>query len=233
MHLLRNVEDLYLDYTRLDINFLQSIGILTSLKTLSLYNCDLYGTLPAHGWCYLKSLEELCLNQNGLQEAITSCLGNLTFLRLFDISNNQFIGNVASTPLTNLSKLQYLSFSNNYFQVPVSFKSFANHSDLKFHFSDQNKLVEEPIDFQTWSPRFQLKVFSLSNCTTEEDRKLQLPNFLYYQHDLRYLDFSYVNFGGIRFPYWLKENNTRLKQLYMIESSIEGPLFLPLHITWR
>ncbi|XVF65713.1 hypothetical protein PTKIN_Ptkin09bG0271600 [Pterospermum kingtungense] len=47
LHVLRNVEDLILDNTALGNNFLQSIGSLTSLKILSLYNCSLAGTLPA------------------------------------------------------------------------------------------------------------------------------------------------------------------------------------------
>ena len=49
LHVLSKMEDLILDHTPLDINILQSIGSLTSLKTLSLYNCSLNGTLPAQG----------------------------------------------------------------------------------------------------------------------------------------------------------------------------------------
>ncbi|KAK8663490.1 hypothetical protein V6N13_083306 [Hibiscus sabdariffa] len=49
LNVLRNVENLIMDYTPLPINFLESIGILTSLRTLSLYDCGLTGTLPAQG----------------------------------------------------------------------------------------------------------------------------------------------------------------------------------------
>ncbi|XVE80989.1 hypothetical protein DITRI_Ditri15bG0026300 [Diplodiscus trichospermus] len=229
MHVLSNVEDLILDHTPLDISFLQSIGSLTSLKTLSLSNCGLTGTLPAQGLCYLKSLEELDLSLNALRGVITSCLGNLTSLRVLEISNNQLIGNVASTPLSNLTKLQYLSFAINYVQVPFSFQSFANHSNLKFLVSDANKLVEQPVTVQTWSPKFQLKFFSLSHCTIEEHKKFQLPSFLFYQYDLIFIDLSHTKFGEIRFPNWLIENNPRLEILYMMDSSIVGPFFLPSH----
>ncbi|MBA0664302.1 hypothetical protein Goklo_004333, partial [Gossypium klotzschianum] len=169
------------------------------------------------------------LKGNDLGGAIASCLVNLTFLRYLDISNNHFTGNIASTPLTNLTMLQFLSFSKNQFQVPVSFRSFANHSNLKALLANENKLVAEPAGFQTWLPKFQLKIFSLLNCTIEEHGKLQLPNFLYFQHDLRYVDLSYCNFGEIRFPHWLLQNNTRLQELYMIDSSIAGPLTLSPH----
>ncbi|KAB2062443.1 hypothetical protein ES319_A10G152300v1 [Gossypium barbadense] len=229
LHVLRNVENLILDYTPLPFNFLESIGILTSLKTLSVYGCGLTGTLPTQGWCYLKSLEELSLRRNALGGEITSCLGNLTSLRYLDIAGNYFTGNVADTPLTNLSMLQFLSLSVNQFHVPLSFKSFANHSNLKVLLARGNKFVAEPATSQTWSPKFQLKVFDMSSSEIEEDGKLQLPNFLYYQYDLRYIDLSYCSYGGIGFPHWLVENNTRLEDLLLFSSSIVGPLFLPSH----
>ncbi|TYI06596.1 hypothetical protein ES332_A10G169200v1 [Gossypium tomentosum] len=230
LHVLSNVENLILDYTPLDINFLQSISILPSLKTLSLFGCALVGILPTHqGLCYLNNLEELSLNGNALGGAVAPCLDNLTSLRYLDISNNHFTGNIASTPLVNLTTLQFLSLSNNQLQVPMSFRSFANHSNLKVLLADQNNMVAEPTAFQTWWPKFQLKIFSMSNCMIEEHENLQLPNFLYFQHDLRDVDLSYCDFGGIRFPHWLLENNTRLEQLYMIDTSIVGPLFLPSH----
>ncbi|KAL2459861.1 receptor like protein 14 [Forsythia ovata] len=48
---LSKLEGLFLDNSHLDANFLQSIGVMTSLKFLSLSSCGLGGTLLDHG-CY-------------------------------------------------------------------------------------------------------------------------------------------------------------------------------------
>lgn len=49
LHVLRNVEELVLDGSHLDVSFLNYIGSLTSLKSLSLSRCGLTGTLPSQG----------------------------------------------------------------------------------------------------------------------------------------------------------------------------------------
>ncbi|XVF34465.1 hypothetical protein REPUB_Repub18cG0061000 [Reevesia pubescens] len=203
LHVSSNVEELFLDYSYLSKNILQSIGALTSLKTLTLRNCGLTGTLPTKGWCDLRNLEELRLSGNALEGTFPSCLDNLT-------------------------SLQFLDIANNHFEVPASFISFANLSHLKFFIIDQNNLMREPI-FQSWvpTPNFQLQVFSMSNCTTKGLFK-ELPSFLNYQYDLRYLELSYNNFGG-KIPSWLLENNTRLQQLLLRGNSFTGPLQLPKH----
>ncbi|XVF34477.1 hypothetical protein REPUB_Repub18cG0062000 [Reevesia pubescens] len=203
LHVSSNVEELFLDYSYLSKNILQSIGALTSLKTLTLLNCGLTGTLPTKGWCDLRNLEELILRKNALEGTFPSCLDNLT-------------------------SLQFLDIANNHFEVPASFISFANLSHLKVLFIDQNNLMREPI-IQTWvpTPNFQLQVFSMSNCTTKGLLK-ELPSLLNYQYDLRYLELSYNNFSG-KIPTWLLENNTRLQQLFLIGNSFTGPLQLPKH----
>ncbi|GLT51421.1 hypothetical protein SLA2020_248320 [Shorea laevis] len=227
LHVLSNLEELLLYNSHLDNNFLQSIGMLTSLKTILLDECGLTGTLPTQGWCDLKNLKNLRLHGNELSGKLPSCLGNLTSLRFLDISQNQFTGNIASSPLTHLTLLQYLSISNNHFQVPDSFKSFANHSKLKFFWSDFNHLVSEHDLVQTRVSKFQPSVFSLSNCGAEE-HLIKPHSFLYYQYDLEFVDLSFNKFGGA-LPCWLFENNTRLQGFLVKNNSFVGPFHLPSH----
>jgi Leucine-rich repeat (LRR) protein len=245
------LEELHLDNTSLPINFLQNIGALPALKVLSVGECDFYGTLPAQGklttlhhltrffqnyfdcfkinctgWCELKNLKQLDLSRNNLGGSLPDCLGNLSSLQLFDVSQNQFTGNIASGPLTNLISLEFLSLSNNLFEVPTSMKPFMNHSSLKIFSSENNSLVTEPVAFDNLIPKFQLIFFRLSKTT--EALNIEIPDFLYYQYDLRVLDLSQNNITGM-FPSWLLKNNTRLESLYLNENSFVGTLQLQDH----
>ncbi|KAG5574191.1 hypothetical protein H5410_054325 [Solanum commersonii] len=133
---LRNIEYLLLDGNTLDENFLRSSGVMSSLKVLSVAQCNLNGTLPLQGLCDLKYLEELSLSRNSFIGKLPTCLGNLAFLRVIDLTQNQFTGNIALSPLSSLLSLEYLLIANNNFEVPISFESFANHSKLKFVIAD-------------------------------------------------------------------------------------------------
>ncbi|GLT68135.1 hypothetical protein SLA2020_403930 [Shorea laevis] len=227
LHALSNLEELFLYNCHLDNNFLQSIGVFTSLKSISLEECGLTGALPTQGWCDLKNLTELNLCGNELSGTLPSCLGNLTSLRLLDISQNQFTGNIASSPLTHLTLLRYLSISNNHFKVPDSFKSFANHSHLKIFLGDFNQLVSEQDHIQTRVSKFQPLIFSISNCGPKE-HPMKPPSFLYNQYDLKLVDLSFNKFSGA-FPYWLFENNTRLQVFLVKNNSFMGLFLLPSH----
>ncbi|WRX12787.1 Leucine-rich repeat - like 10 [Theobroma cacao] len=155
LHMSSNVEEIFLDYSYLNSNIVQSIGVLNSLKTLSLSDCGLIGTLPDR----------------------------------------------------------------------ASFISLANLTDLKILLSDGNKLVMDPV-FQTSVPKFQLNMMSLSKCSTDQELIKELPKFLYYQYDLRYVDLSYNKFSGM-LPFWLLENNTKLQELILADNFFTGPLLFP------
>ncbi|KAF5946321.1 hypothetical protein HYC85_016549 [Camellia sinensis] len=220
---LKHLQELYLDYSSIDKIFLHNVGVMSSLRVLTLRNISLNGSLPNQGWCELSNLQELDLSENGFTGMLPSCLGDLTSIRILDLSFNQFTGNLNSSPLSNLTTLEYLILSYNHFEIPVSFISFRNHSKLKVFLGDNNKLSDQ-IEFQTWIPKFQLKVISLSNCGSS-NLGMKFSHFLFYQYDLRIVDLSH---NSVRtFPVWLLENNTRLEVFHLINCSLMGPFLLP------
>ncbi|XP_059654839.1 cuscuta receptor 1-like [Cornus florida] len=227
---LRNMENLYLDYATLSNDFLPSIQVMTSLKVLSLRGCGLTGTLPFPGLCELKNLQELDLQDNKIEGDLPRCMENLTSLRLLDLSFNHFTGNIASSPLIHLTSLEYLALSHNYFKIPISFRSFFNHSKLKVIDSLNNELVVDTEFDQTLAvPSFQLVGIRLSDREfgNVQNTTGAFPNFLYYQNDLQKVELSRINFKG-KFPNWLFDNNTRLVTLLLPDNSFTGHFQLPL-----
>ncbi|XP_073265270.1 cuscuta receptor 1-like [Populus alba] len=104
-----------------------------------------------------------------------------------------------------------------------------NLSNLKLFECDNNELIVAP-SFQPSAPKFQLRVFSASNCTPKP-LEAGFPNFLHSQHDLMLIDLSHNKFVGEPFPSWLFENNRKLNRLYLRDTSFIGPLQLPQHPT--
>ncbi|KAI8023028.1 Receptor-like protein 9a [Camellia lanceoleosa] len=221
---LKHVQDLYLDYSSIDKSFLYNAGVMSSLRVLTLRGIQFNGSLPNQGWSELSYLQELDLSENGFNGTLPSCFGDLTSIRLLDLSLNQFTGNIALSPLTNLATLEFLDLSYNNFEIPPSFVSFFNHSKLKVLLGDNNRLSDQ-IESQTWTPRFQLQVFHLSNCGSNKPG-MKLPQFLFYQYDLRMVDLSNSILVGM-FPVSLLKNNTRLEVLTLTKGHVIGPFLLP------
>ncbi|XP_052198789.1 receptor-like protein 56 [Diospyros lotus] len=219
------LEDLFLDHNIIKGGSLRSIRGMISLRVLSMRSCGLIGRLPTEGLCEMKTLQELNIFGNKLWGDLPWCLANLTSLRLLDISSNDFSGNIAASPLINLTSLEYLALSNNGLQVPISLRSFFNHSKLKLLESLDNKLVaEEGLDSST--PSFQLNVIRLSDSRCN-NCSIAFPYFLYHQTQLQMVELSQMDFKG-KFPNWLLENNTGLVILLLPENSV-NEIILPLH----
>ncbi|KAE9462824.1 hypothetical protein C3L33_05268, partial [Rhododendron williamsianum] len=221
---LSNIENLLMDSVMLD-DILLYIRVMTSLQVLSLRYCESKRILSIEGLCELKKLRELDIRGTSFGDTLPWCLANLTSLRLLDITDNHFTGNIAQSPLINLTSLEYLAISNNHdFEVPISFKSFFNHSKLVFIESLNNTLLEEE-DFPATSPSFQLIGLCLSNSKHGHITR-SFPRFLYHQHDLILVELSRTDLTG-KFPYWLLHNNTRMEKLILSYNSFGGPLLLP------
>ncbi|KAB1670871.1 hypothetical protein [Gossypium barbadense] len=230
---LTNLEELDLrlsnltNLKKLDLSGNQ-IESFQSFKVMKLYKCG--------SKLELTHLEELYLDYNLFNTSVFASLNKLSNLKSLSINYNQLKGSIDTKDLDAFIKLRELDLSDNelkdlvihqdisgnHFQIPLSFAPFANLSNLKVLSGDENKMVMEP-SFYTSVPKFQLTSISLSKCITSQQLNLELPTFLYYQYDLRYVDLSHNNFSGT-VPTWLLENNTKLEVLILMGNSFTGPL---------
>ncbi|XVF65230.1 hypothetical protein PTKIN_Ptkin09bG0230800 [Pterospermum kingtungense] len=119
LHMSSNVEQIILDYSFLNNNILQSIGVFTSLKILSLSSSGLKGSLPDQGWCDLRNLEELDMSRNALEGVLPDCLGqipdelgNLSGIRSLNLSRNNLTGVIPSS-FSRLKQIESLDLSYN------------------------------------------------------------------------------------------------------------------------
>ncbi|KAJ6863436.1 hypothetical protein NC652_040092 [Populus alba x Populus x berolinensis] len=206
-------------------NFLQTVGKFTSLKSLVLPYSGLSGPIFApHGLCELKLLQELDISHNDLNGSLPSCLSNLTNLQVLDISFNNFTGNISLSPIGSLASIQDLKISDNHFRIPISLGPFFNLSKLKYLNGDRNEIYESTELVHNLIPRFQLQSLSLA-CTGSGKT---FPKYLYYQHDLQFVDLSNIKMTG-EFPSWLLQNNTKLEVLYLVNNSLSGSFQLANH----
>ncbi|XP_057989012.1 cuscuta receptor 1-like [Hevea brasiliensis] len=218
-----SVEELSLDGSSLDEESFKSLRALPSLKFLSMKGLN--ADLPSQvlGLCELKHLQKLDMSNNDLSGTLPLCLANLTSLQLLDLSSNHFIGNISLSPLGTLTSMHTLHLSRNLFQIPISLLPFFNLSKLKHLDCYENEIYAD-IDVPTLTPKFQLRTLALSG---QGDGGV-FPKFFYYQHELEYVDMSNIKMKG-EFPHWLIRNNTKLYALYLHNSSLSGPLQLPIH----
>ncbi|KAI9116287.1 hypothetical protein K1719_012454 [Acacia pycnantha] len=216
----------------LTVNFMEgslpeSIISLTSLIELSLGNNNLTGSLPQQGGlCNMKNLVYLDLSSNKFDGQLPMCLGNLTSLRTLRLFNNSFEGNFPSSLFQTLRSLSAIFLSDDYFNGSFPISLLANHSNLKILditcFNANLKLETENPPF---IPSFQLRLFSINNCTLNEANNNKLPTFLLHQYDLLVLYLMRLNISGT-FPSWLLTNNTQLNQFFLFDNLFTGPFEL-------
>uniref|UniRef100_A0A6N2KLL8 Leucine-rich repeat-containing N-terminal plant-type domain-containing protein n=1 Tax=Salix viminalis TaxID=40686 RepID=A0A6N2KLL8_SALVM len=164
---LKNLELLDMSYSTLNSSSIfQTIGTMTSLKTLWLEGCSLNGQLPT-GLCDLNHLQELYINDNDLSGFLPPCLANLTSLQQVDLYSNHLKIPMSLSPLYNLSKLKSFDGSNN------------------------EIYAEE--DEHNMSPKFQLESLYLSSRGQVAGA---FPKFLYHQFNLQSLVLRNIQIKG-------------------------------------
>ncbi|RWR75569.1 LRR receptor-like serine/threonine-protein kinase FLS2 [Cinnamomum micranthum f. kanehirae] len=213
--------------TSLQLLNLSNNGFSGMIPTSTTGNDESKGPLPIKGFCKFKDIKWLDLSFNHFEGSIPSCLSNFSKLQLLDLSNNRFSGKIPASTFSNVTSLSYLSLAKNNFSGIVEFRSFAQLSKLKeFVLSDNNLEVE--IEYPRLNFTFQLTALGLSNCKLSKYTGGGIPNFLYSQRELVFVDLSHNHLLG-KFPNWLLENNPRLQYLMLMNNSFWGTFLLPLH----
>ncbi|TYI91963.1 hypothetical protein E1A91_D02G032400v1 [Gossypium mustelinum] len=221
---LTHLEELNLDGNHFNTSVFASLNKLSNLKSLSIRENGLKGSIDMKDLEAFINLRELDMRYNELKDLVIHqgwC--DLKNFEVLDVSNNALEGMLPRC-FSNLTSLRVLDVSRNHFQIPLSFAPFANLSNLKALSINENKMVMES-SFYTSIPKFQLEVIRLPKCIASQQLSRKFPTFLYYQYDLRYVDLSHNNLSGT-VPTWLLENNTKLEDLILKGNSFTGPLSL-------
>ncbi|XP_028799570.1 receptor like protein 21-like [Neltuma alba] len=223
----RNLDLLLLDGNNLEGSIPESITSLTSLTVLTLSNNRLNRSLPQQGGlCNLKNLSFLDLAVNEFEGQLPPCLGNLTSLYTLNIEVNNFEGTFPSSLFHSLRSLTALVLSDDNFNGLFSLSSLANNSNLKvFSISCSNTNLKLETENPPFIPSFQLRVFTIGNCTLNKANAKRIPTFLLHQYDLLNLELSNTNISG-GFPSWLLTNNTKLSDFNLTHNLFIGPFEL-------
>ncbi|KAL2471206.1 RNI-like superfamily protein [Abeliophyllum distichum] len=115
---LSQLEGLFMDNSSLDANFLQSIGVMTSLKFLTLSSCGIGGTLPNQG-------------------TISNSLSSIFTLVVLDISNNRLSGKIPPS-VGNMTRLYVVAMSNNHLEGPIPVEICKLDSLVRLDLSKNN-----------------------------------------------------------------------------------------------
>lgn len=114
----------------------ETLGKLSALKRLSLYNNSLQSPIPLDVWS-LSGLEYLSLSLNSFDEEVPPQLSNLQRLHRLDLSHNSFNGPVP-IQVGQLRNLRYLYLSSNRFSKSISPAVFESPSLLAIDLSSNS-----------------------------------------------------------------------------------------------
>ncbi|KAK1575694.1 hypothetical protein Q3G72_007655 [Acer saccharum] len=195
----KNLKYLSMDYTSLDLGFLQRIGLMTSLEALSLVNCGLQGTL--------------LLEDGGV---IPKFLYHQQHLEFLDLSNNNLTGGFPNWLLENNTELQHLFLANNLLGGYLSIHSHMNLTTLDI--SSNSFQGHIPKEVGEYLPS--LETLNLSRNHFDGS----IPSSIGDMTSLDSLDLSYNNLSG-EIPEHLAEGCTSLSVLVLSNNKLGGKIF--------
>ncbi|MED6144754.1 hypothetical protein PIB30_018427 [Stylosanthes scabra] len=236
------LQHILLDFVSISSSLPHSLTNLTSLQTLSFYNCELYGEFPI-GIFHLPNLTVLDLGSNQYLRGIMpeflsrklvvinlastsfygtlpTSIGNLTSLSLFNIESCSFNGTIPSS-LGNLTQLVGLKLTQNSFygEIPSSLFELKNLEDLSL----SGNFIEGKVALEMFWKLKMLNVLELSNnklsLFSKEESAVNNQTTL---PPIHCLGLSSCNLTG-EFPTWIT-NLTSLSHLYLSGNYLQGEI---------
>ncbi|XP_057537996.1 receptor-like protein 6 [Amaranthus tricolor] len=209
---------LHLDHVDMSSALLLSLSNLTSLKTLSLSHCNLYGEFP-RGVFLLPYLEELNLPANLNLGGLLPEFPINSPLKILNLRETSFSGEI-TTSIGNLGNLVKLNLYDTSFagSVPSSLGNLTKLTELDL--------------LCNFDGEFPLSITNLTQLTTLSLYDLRIGSeimnsWLMTLSKLEQLTLSNINLSGAMPP--ALANLTRLTQLHLSSNQLTGPL--PLWLT--
>ncbi|GKV49139.1 hypothetical protein SLEP1_g55904 [Rubroshorea leprosula] len=231
------LQDLHLHVMDCGRRLPESIGVLKSLQSLSLLDCNLEGSIPT-SIGNLSQLTDLRFFANHFNGQTPTSLSNLTQLTFLDLSFNQFSDPIPVS-IGNLSQLTYLTLTSNNLkgQIPTSLANLTQLTSLDL----SNNQFSGPI------PTFIGNLRQLTSLVLHSTNLSgQIPSSLANLTQLTFLDLSFNQFSGpipasignlFQLTYLtLTSNNfngqiptslanlTQLTSLYLSSNQFSGPI---------
>ncbi|MBA0858976.1 hypothetical protein Goshw_002223, partial [Gossypium schwendimanii] len=197
-----------------NMSFLEVLDLsLNHLRVLDLsYNGikqDIAEILQSLSRCCLDSLKSLYMADNSL-------FGELSFLKFFDVSENQLNG---TFPLCfgQLESLETLDFGYNLLEGVVLETHFSKLSRLTTLKASQNRLRFEPNP--SWIPPFQCEIIELSHWHLGS----KFPQWLKFQNKLSVLDISDAGISDVM-PTWFLNLPAQFEKLNLSFNQLTGEI---------
>ncbi|KAI5557680.1 hypothetical protein BDE02_18G119900 [Populus trichocarpa] len=210
------LQELYLENCSLSGPFLLPKNSHMNLSFLSISMNYFQGQIPSEIGAHLPRLEFLLMSDNAVNGSIPSSLGNISSLRVLDLSNNVLTGRILSNNnlqgqipiwIWDMSSLEFLDLSGNNFFGPLP-PTIGTSSNLRYIYLSRNKL-QWPITM-TFNGSSQILALDLSH----NNLTGRIPEWIGGLSNLIFLLLSYNNLEG-EIPIQL----SRLDQLTLIDLS--------------
>ncbi|XP_062081262.1 receptor-like protein 7 [Humulus lupulus] len=212
------LRELHLNSVNLSSLLPESMANLSSLTSLSLRDCNLYGEFLQNIF-HLPNIQVIDVSSNqNLNGILPYSIGDLKFLSVLDLSNCNFSGTIPSS-VKNMSHLSSLDLSFNNFdgQLPPTLLIMPSLQSLSLSFNQFTSPLTIPSSVKNMS---RLPSLDLSHNNFDG----QLPPALFIMPSLQSLSVSYNHFNGpLTIPSSVK-NLSHLSSLELSSNNFDGQL---------